>query len=220
MRDTESNHEHELIVNVLDIPAGVFTVDAQQRIVAWNAGAERLLGYRREEVLGRVCSEVLGIGQPTHSRLCDAHCVLLSRPSRAIPAAEVCVTARGGEPQRVVLSTLTARSGGGQARLVHILHTLPPDPARSADPAPARELNPHASDQSVIALDYEPEPHLTPRELEVLRLLAGGMATADIAVSLGISRITARNHVTKLIDKLQVRTRLQAVVAASRLGLI
>ena len=62
--------------------------------------------------------------------------------------------------------------------------------------------------------------HLTPREHEVLELLAQGMATVEIATALGISRVTARNHVTRVIEKLGVKTRLQAVLAASRLGLI
>jgi DNA-binding CsgD family transcriptional regulator len=62
--------------------------------------------------------------------------------------------------------------------------------------------------------------HLTPREHEVLELLAQGMATIEIATALGISRVTARNHVTRIIEKLGVRTRLQAVLAASRLGLV
>jgi DNA-binding NarL/FixJ family response regulator len=62
--------------------------------------------------------------------------------------------------------------------------------------------------------------HLTPREHEVLKLLAQGMATIEIATALGISRVTARNHVTRVIEKLGVKTRLQAVLAASHLGLI
>jgi DNA-binding CsgD family transcriptional regulator len=61
---------------------------------------------------------------------------------------------------------------------------------------------------------------LTPREHEVLELLAQGMATVEIATALGISRVTARNHVTRVIEKLGVKTRLQAVLAASRLGLL
>jgi DNA-binding CsgD family transcriptional regulator len=60
-------------------------------------------------------------------------------------------------------------------------------------------------------------PH---REHEVLRWLAAGLTTKDIATTLSISPITVRNHVTRIIDKLDVKTRLQAVVAASRFGLI
>jgi DNA-binding CsgD family transcriptional regulator len=61
---------------------------------------------------------------------------------------------------------------------------------------------------------------LTHREREVLHLLAAGQTTKDIAAALSISPITVRNHVTRVIEKLDVKTRLQAVVAASHWGLI
>ena len=38
---------------------GAYVIDADQRIVYWNPAAERLLGYRAEDVLGRACHEVL-----------------------------------------------------------------------------------------------------------------------------------------------------------------
>jgi DNA-binding CsgD family transcriptional regulator len=61
---------------------------------------------------------------------------------------------------------------------------------------------------------------LTQRELEVLRLLGAGSSTADIAGTLNITRVTARNHVNKVLDKLGANSRLQAVVIASQLRLI
>ncbi len=61
---------------------------------------------------------------------------------------------------------------------------------------------------------------LTPREHEVLRLLACGLATDEIAQTLSISRLTARNHVNKVLEKLGVSSRLQAVVVASQRNLI
>lgn len=63
-------------------------------------------------------------------------------------------------------------------------------------------------------------PDLTRREREVLSLLAMGMTNAEIATALNISPITARNHVISVIEKLNVHTRLQAVVTAARLGLL
>ena len=60
----------------------------------------------------------------------------------------------------------------------------------------------------------------TPRELEVLHLLAKGLDTTDMAKHLGIANHTVEWHVSHLIKKLQVHSKLQAVVAAARLGLI
>ena len=61
---------------------------------------------------------------------------------------------------------------------------------------------------------------LTPRQLQVLRLLAEGKSTAQIAAELGLSRITVRNYIANLLTTLGAHSRLQAVLTASKLGLI
>jgi len=60
----------------------------------------------------------------------------------------------------------------------------------------------------------------TPRELDVLRLLADGHNTHELADHLGIAPHTVEWHVTHVIEKLRVHSKLQAVIAAARLGLI
>lgn len=60
----------------------------------------------------------------------------------------------------------------------------------------------------------------TPRELDVLRLLALGHDTTTLASQLGIAPHTVEWHVRHLIEKLGVHSKLQAVIAAARLGLI
>jgi DNA-binding NarL/FixJ family response regulator len=60
----------------------------------------------------------------------------------------------------------------------------------------------------------------TPRELEVLRSLAQGVETAGIAKQLGIAQHTAEWHLRHVIEKLGVHSKLQAVVAAARLGIV
>jgi DNA-binding NarL/FixJ family response regulator len=69
----------------------------------------------------------------------------------------------------------------------------------------------------------EPAPvtePLTPRELEVLHLLANGASTATAAASLGISTATLRAHVQAVLRKLGAHSRLEAVAEAARLGLV
>jgi len=61
---------------------------------------------------------------------------------------------------------------------------------------------------------------LTPREKEVLRLMAGGVASRDIADQLGISYATVRTHIRSLGAKLGVHSKVQAIVKARELALI
>jgi DNA-binding NarL/FixJ family response regulator len=60
----------------------------------------------------------------------------------------------------------------------------------------------------------------TAREMEVLNLLAEGLDTMDMSDRLGIAPHTIEWHVRHLIEKLKVHSKLQAVIAAARLGLI
>jgi DNA-binding NarL/FixJ family response regulator len=73
------------------------------------------------------------------------------------------------------------------------------------------------SERSDPASTIEP---LTPRELEVLHLLASGASTASAASSLGISTATLRAHVQAVLRKLGAHSRLEAVAEAARLGLV
>ncbi len=72
-----------------------------------------------------------------------------------------------------------------------------------------------------VPLAHSPPPmDLTRRERDVLRLLASGASTQNIAKKLFISPSAARNHVRHILTKLQVHSRLEAVALALRNGLI
>ncbi|HEX2178518.1 MAG TPA: response regulator transcription factor, partial [Actinomycetota bacterium] len=61
---------------------------------------------------------------------------------------------------------------------------------------------------------------LSPRELEILEMLAAGDTTASVSARLSLSPHTVRNHVRNLMVKLHTHSRLEAVVKAHSLGLI
>ena len=64
-----------------------------------------------------------------------------------------------------------------------------------------------------------PFDQLTPRELEILELIARGQSNADIALHLSISPHTVRNHINRLFSKIGVGDRAKAIVAAHRAGI-
>jgi DNA-binding NarL/FixJ family response regulator len=65
-----------------------------------------------------------------------------------------------------------------------------------------------------------PAPRLTDREMQVLKLVARGMNNRDIAKELFISENTVKNHVRNILEKLQIHSRMEAVMVAVREKLI
>ncbi len=66
----------------------------------------------------------------------------------------------------------------------------------------------------------ETDPLLTPRELEILRMIAQGMTNGEIADALYVSAATVKDYVRNIITKLEARNRVEAVTIAVRRGLI
>lgn len=228
MGGAASHHDNELVLDVLRLSEPAFAVNDAHQIVAWNDGAERLLGLRAEEMIGRRCYEALTVADGSLCMACRF------RPQRATSATETNSAARmarahakksADQRKRLNMTTLAAHTRTGQLRFVHLLHDTPGQ--MEADAAATIPATGAASSAMVVRCDpadsgtkQRRPATLTQRELEVLRLLGAGHSTDDIAQELSITRVTARNHVNKVLDKLGVNSRLQAVVIASHLQLI
>jgi DNA-binding CsgD family transcriptional regulator len=86
--------------------------------------------------------------------------------------------------------------------VVVVKEVPPPDAPFAVDAAKVRELG------------------ITPRELEILQLIAKGMSTREIAAALFVSENTVKTHASRLFDKLGVNRRIKAVETARALRLI
>jgi DNA-binding NarL/FixJ family response regulator len=89
-----------------------------------------------------------------------------------------------------------------------------------AKSAPLRELAAMARGLARGELPATGPAALTPRERQVLALMADGLDNAEIAERLGVREGTAKNHVGRVLGKLGMENRTQAAVAAVRRGLV
>ena len=210
---------------------GVFCVDRSQRITHWSPSAEQILGHTAEEVLGRPCYEVLGGRDSQNYRFCRRNCPIVSNARRGRLTADYDLLARtkdGAEAWINVSILLLKISRGRSPLVVHLIRDV--TERRRVEGLAQRavetllELTVGPGQPAVPTSQPDPRPTPLPalsrRELQVLQLLASGLGTHQIADNLGVSPITARNHITHVVSKLGARNRLQAVLYASRRQLI
>jgi DNA-binding CsgD family transcriptional regulator len=116
-----------------------------------------------------------------------------------------------GEPPAAVADTIRAAAAAGHAPLLGGIRALA-DRAR----IPLATVPTDAPPSTVAATPYG----LTERELLVLRLLVAGRSNGEIGAELFISRKTASVHVSNILRRLGVSTRVQAATLAERAGLV
>jgi DNA-binding NarL/FixJ family response regulator len=89
-------------------------------------------------------------------------------------------------------------------------------------PAVTRRLLNQVARRLPAAVSRQPAQlaELTERELDVLRMLAAGLSNAEIAAALVVSEATTKTHVSKVLQKLGLRDRVQAAIFAYEIGLV
>jgi DNA-binding CsgD family transcriptional regulator len=119
------------------------------------------------------------------------------------------------EPPTTIVIALEIDEPELKERLVDLLGAIP-----GVRLVPAGEAADVALAPPQPAARPDPDAALTPREREVLELMAEGASNKMIARALGISVHTAKFHVGSVIDKLDATGRTDAVAQAARLGVI
>jgi PAS domain S-box-containing protein len=193
---------------------GVCAVGADGRVVLWNRAAERILGYPPREVLGRLCCEIFVGRDVAGNRLCyqGCHVMTLVRRGETVQHFDMATRTRTGKPVWLNVSIVAVPAGRPElATTVHLFRdvTVAHEIAALVRERLA-ESGPPAADGNGVSAD------LTRRELEILRLLAGGANTRVMADRLHVSSATVRNHVQNIFAKLGVHSRLEAVAYANR----
>ena len=198
---------------------GLYSVDSRQRIRLWSESAAELLGVSAEQAIGRHCYDVLAGADASNARHCRLNCPAITnaRRGRGTPDFDLKVSTLSGGRRIVNVSVLVL--GNSEPTDTFTLHLFRDVTRRRHVDSVARSVS-----TRVQARGNPPEAcllkPLTPRQLEVLRLLAAGFKASEAAEAMGISQTTVRNHIHAAMKRLGAHTRLEALSAAAQVGLI
>lgn len=190
----------------------VYVVGPDYTIVHWDERMESLSGVLSRDALGKRCYEaVMGVGEGGEP-FCAHGCAVmhLAREGRPVSSYEMRIRTRAGTRRWVSASNLTIDTDEGPY-LVHLLR----DAQGTHDALEmARGLIRLSSKEDASAPRRHDVPALTPRQLEVLKLLSEGRSVREIGKELYLSEATVRNHVRSLLLALDAHSQLDASAKA------
>ena len=202
---------------------GAFVVDEQGLVCSWNRAAERLFGYKKSEALDKPCAHLLqgqgNLGTPICTEPCGV--IECAVGHREVPNYDMEVRTKFGKKAWVNCSILAFHDQRTHRHFV--VHLARDITARKTTEKLSEKLINVAREISALPRDagcLPPASPLTCQERRVLELLAEGKAPAQVARELGIASRTLRNHLHHANQKLHTRNRLEAVMQATRRGLI
>ena len=197
----------ELVASTNDIG---FVTDRDGVIHGWNEAAEEAFDIAAGEAAGKPCWELLQGKDAFGNDYCGSACPLMrmALEGRRVRRCQLYFSDAAGVAKPYSVMTLLLRGVEPlDPAIIHFLHPAVWDRRSS----PAKENGLSANHQ---------RGELTAREAEVLGLLAEGQSTAAVARTLRISEATTSNHIQHILHKLNVHSRLEAVVLAKKLELI
>lgn len=198
-----------------------FTADQEGVIRSWNTAAERLFGRAAADIVGHPCADVLRGVDAVGARVCTADCDVRECVLHGASIADFDMAVqRGNETLWVNVSTLVwDDEQTGRALIVHLARDTSVAKAREALIRSAETLGRQLIELAAPRTD-PPISALTHQQTRVLRLLAEGRSSAEIAAHLHISPRTLRTHIHHINRRLHARGRLEAVIYGIRRGLI
>jgi PAS domain S-box-containing protein len=219
----------EFLRELLDRAAdGAYIVDQDQRIAAWNKSAEKILGFKAQEIVGMNCFAVLGGHTDGGCVVCRRGCLpyTAGRRGELVPTFDAQMRTASGYPLWVNVTIIAMPTSDGSDDPDVVIHFFREVEAKKRAETFAkdvvgwvRQLRLETPDP--VASGTRPcDIGLTEREIQVLRQLSHGADTDSIAKQLVIDRSTVRNHIQRILHKLGVHSRLEAVTYAREHGLL
>lgn len=185
-----------------ELPEGVCLIDPTMRVVLWNRAAAEITGYGAAELLG--CRCYLKGNRLDLERFCRAECPVMGEdisPS----GCRGCLKWQHPWTMIMPVRHMDVALFILMFRQVPFPRQLPTCPKASSPGTLIRCAAPLGSEvtQRLLAL--------TPREREILGLLAGGKTAKPIATALEVSLPTVRSHIQSILKKLEVHSCLEAM---------
>jgi DNA-binding CsgD family transcriptional regulator len=184
-------------------PDAFVLTDSRGRVRMVNEAAGALLECDPKDAVGRRCWGIVGLRTLDGAPLCAAECAVRGSLGKNAPCVRQRAVrmSRSGTPHEVDVFTLKIESTGPSWGVLHMIVPVTGDDTGREPELPVPGL------RGVNGLQ-----RLTRRETEILRALAAGESTDGIAEDLCISLATVRNHIRAVLRKLEVNSRLEAVL--------
>lgn len=212
----------QLIAVLATSADGAMIVDREGSVVYWNRAAERLMGFRAEEVMGRRCCEVFRGETIGGHLLCTPSCPIASQVGggRGVRNFDMLTHTKAGRAIWLNVSSLAVPTGKkGQFVAAHLLRDI-------TKQAKVRQMveELHQEACGTIVKSHEarkgPDPPLqspatlplTEREREILSWAAAGRSNKEIADRLSVSLETVKSHLHRVYHKLGVAGRVEATL--------
>ena len=201
----------------------VFAIDSSDRVILWNKKCEELLERPARSVLGKRCDEVIGGRDENGNVYCYRNCPVAHQardlPKDPVHRFELSMLTGKGDRKKIEVSLFAIPSyHPALSTVVHVLRS-----AGAKESALERGLAEQAEVREPLwpmSTQAGETVALTTREKEILLCLAEGLSTSAIAKKLFIAPVTVRNHIQSILHKLDVHSKLAAVVFAYQHNLI
>jgi PAS domain S-box-containing protein len=200
---------------------GVFAIDGEQRVIFWNQACEKLTGISATAALGDNCHDVLKGQDPYGRPLCKANCPLCELSKGGPPPAQLPMRITHADGKTLQFNVGTMLIPSSRANEWNVVHVMRRGRQCGKEGQHGCDRKPDAAEPATSLHAQTPPCQmaaslLTSREREILRLLADGAGVMPMSDRLHISATTVRNHIQRLMAKLDVHSRAEAVAYAHR----